>query len=64
MHVLLEGQLENLFHLFCCSLFVHKVSTSFFFSVKFEKFYLALLCGRLAINSGNCAIFFQFLFDY
>ena len=30
---------------------VHKVSTSFFFSVKFEKFYLALICGRLAINS-------------
>ena len=30
---------------------VHKVSTSFFFSVKFEKFYLALICGRLAIDS-------------
>ena len=30
---------------------VHKVSTSFFFSVKFEKFYLALICVRLAINS-------------
>ena len=30
---------------------VHKVNTSFFFSVKFEKLYLALICGRLAINS-------------
>ena len=29
---------------------VHKVNT-FFFSVKFEKFYLTLIRGRLAINS-------------
>ena len=29
---------------------VHKVNT-FFYSVKFEKFYLALIRGRLAINS-------------
>ena len=30
---------------------VHKVSPSLFFSVKFGKFYLALICGRLSINS-------------
>ena len=44
---------------------VHKASTSFFFSVKFEKSYLALTCGRLAVNSRSCAIFFfKFLFNY
>ena len=29
---------------------VHKVNT-FYYNVKFEKFYLALIRGRLAINS-------------
>ena len=29
---------------------VHKVNT-FFYSVKFEKFYLTLIRGKLAINS-------------
>ena len=108
--VLLEGQLENLLHLFChclCKIkrtkfhhwqsetskvvleqgrrclrrnelktktqfllsnwfkmsktnkyVVHKMNT-IFFSVKFEKFYLTLIRGRLAINSLNCAIFFS-----
>ena len=43
---------------------VHKVNT-FFFSVKFEKFYLTLFRGRLAKKLMKlCNIFFQFVFNY